>query len=404
MTKTMYVMRKIISTAAITLLMVLLVSFENLAQVHRAHVASQGGGVSTGGEYTQFSVFGAEPVESNLSGGEYRGQAGFLYKSFEGFLPQYVIKGNVITPEGKALAKGLIALLKDVDGAKTQIASTVLSSTGAFNFPEIYAGSYTLKVIPAEDTSAGLALLTTFLGGVQLPHVATVFALQRDSLFSNITVLREQAPDSTWLGSASISGILVEGDGSTQGRNSLTSELNANAGTPMANAQVFLTDPATKEIKFTTLTDTEGLFAFDSIASTTYGFMVEYEGKTFEMADSIDVTAESPSIEVTAIVSGGEMSTSVKVVTASKEDTKNSFLLYPNPVQEKLSLKITGLSSGPLEINVYDTQGKLLRTKQVTVGGNSLNEEIDLSELPRGLYLVLVKQRDYVNHSKIIKQ
>ena len=64
-----------------------------------------------------------------------------------------------------------------------------------------------------------------------------------------------------------------------------------------------------------------------------------------------------------------------------------SFDLYPNPVQDQLDVKIV---SGPGKETVYeifDSMGRLaLKKKLGMIQGNSM-EQIDLSELPCGLYM-----------------
>ena len=52
------------------------------AQEISGKVVSQGGGVSQGGEYTNFTVIGGEPVDRNVTGKSYFTQIGFLYSRF----------------------------------------------------------------------------------------------------------------------------------------------------------------------------------------------------------------------------------------------------------------------------------------------------------------------------------
>lgn len=51
------------------------------AQEQVNKVTSQGGGVSTGGTYSLFSVVGGEVVESAISGGTYTGRVGFIFST-----------------------------------------------------------------------------------------------------------------------------------------------------------------------------------------------------------------------------------------------------------------------------------------------------------------------------------
>lgn len=396
-------MKKLWEQGALALLIMWLSCFGAFAQQQAAQVSAQGGGSSAGGGYSQFVVVGGEPVASHLTSNTYHGQAGFLYLSFNNLIPTYVVSGNVVTPEGTAVAEGTVSLFKDENGVKTRIARVSLQGNGSFQFPEVYTGSYTLRVVPVTPAGDSLLLLNTYLGGVQLPQDAQLFELTADRVFTNLAVLREAAPEEEWTGTSGISGILVEDTtgGSSGGR--LLSGLRKNAGKPMVNAQVFLTDPATKAIKFTELTDAEGRFSFSNVAARTYGFLVEYEGQSFEMEANLTV-GENSSVEVTAVVADGQVSGTVDQITGLEEDAEGAIRMYPNPVKDKLRLQLYSLSPGRLTIQVYDRQGRLLQAKTALLSETSLQEELDFSTLPQGLYLLIISQEGLSVKRKIIKE
>lgn len=373
------------------------------AQQQPAQVGSQGGGSSAGGEYTQFVVVGGEPVASHLTSNTWQGQVGFLYRSFNTLVPTFAVSGNIVTPEGTALAEGTVSLLKDDNGTKTKVSEVTIGADGSFLFAEVYTGAYTLQVVPVTPVADSLLLLKTYLGGVQLPQDAEVFTLTADKVFANLAVLREAAPEQEWTGESVVSGILVEDNtgGSDGGR--LLSGLRTNAGTPMVNAQVFLTDPLSKAIKFTEVTDAEGRFRFSNIASRTYGFMVEYEGETFEMAETLTVD-ENSDAEITAVITDGQVNGTVDQITGIEEDAAQGIQLYPNPVRDQLRLQLQSLSPGRLRIQLFDQQGRMLQAKVAEVAGSSLTEELDFAGLPQGLYLLIISQQDRLIKRKVIKE
>ncbi len=53
-----------------------------IAQEHISKVISSGGGYSYGGNFSNFSVVGGEPVASNISGENYSSSIGFIYTSY----------------------------------------------------------------------------------------------------------------------------------------------------------------------------------------------------------------------------------------------------------------------------------------------------------------------------------
>ena len=180
--------------------------------------------------------------------------------------------------------------------------------------------------------------------------------------------------------------------------------LQTQAGTSMEDAQVFLTDPVTKAIKFNEQTDSPGKFDFKYIAFRKYGFMGEYQGKSFEMPQDIDLSQENSTVEVTAVVSESGVSATVEQITGIKEDRKPGMLLYPNPLKDKLIILLEEYSPGPMEILVFDGQGKVLKIEKVQVSGGAFREEVDFSDLPNGLYLISLKQFDKELYRKIVKQ
>ncbi len=72
--------------------------------------------------------------------------------------------------------------------------------------------------------------------------------------------------------------------------------------------------------------------------------------------------------------------------------------IYPNPINEKLSIEIPDIVDTTIEI--YTVNGQLLRKKQLLKNLNS----IDLSELKTGLYVLKIKTNQGVGTLKFIKK
>lgn len=72
------------------------------------------------------------------------------------------------------------------------------------------------------------------------------------------------------------------------------------------------------------------------------------------------------------------------------------FLLYPNPFESFLSVR----SPVPADLRIYNFQGKLVFSRRIDT-----KEKIDLSRLPRGLYLVTLSNGTrIIYHEKLIKE
>lgn len=84
----------------------------------------------------------------------------------------------------------------------------------------------------------------------------------------------------------------------------------------------------------------------------------------------------------------------INAVTETKADNKIS--LYPNPVIN--AFQIIGIE-GMATINVSDLNGRLLLSKNVTD-----NEMVSISNLPNGVYLVVIKLNNTTKKEKLIIQ
>jgi hypothetical protein len=74
--------------------------------------------------------------------------------------------------------------------------------------------------------------------------------------------------------------------------------------------------------------------------------------------------------------------------------------LYPNPVQNKATLSIHGNISGNGTVTVINMMGSVVRT--LTLFRNQVS--IDLSDQPRGTYLIRYMDDRYTDVLKITKQ
>ena len=79
------------------------------------------------------------------------------------------------------------------------------------------------------------------------------------------------------------------------------------------------------------------------------------------------------------------------------EFENNSFVFYPNPVSDWLTISVRG-NANIAGVTVYDILGKMVFTQQVS---NLSTQTIDLSAVSKGMYLVEVTTD--TNH-KVIKK
>jgi hypothetical protein len=73
--------------------------------------------------------------------------------------------------------------------------------------------------------------------------------------------------------------------------------------------------------------------------------------------------------------------------------------VFPNPVNDKLSLHFSEVNHEPALLTVYNLLGEVLFSKNI----NSIDQELNLSFINQGTYLIEVRVNECILRSKIIK-
>lgn len=91
------------------------------------------------------------------------------------------------------------------------------------------------------------------------------------------------------------------------------------------------------------------------------------------------------------------------IFTATKNlhESKNELKLYPNPAMDFISLEIPESSDNPLAVQVFDAAGRLLRTTDVA--GQKDKIQVDLSGLPAGFFMIIVRSESEIWRGKLHK-
>lgn len=78
--------------------------------------------------------------------------------------------------------------------------------------------------------------------------------------------------------------------------------------------------------------------------------------------------------------------------------------VYPNPFVSRISVSISGLSSASVQIVICDLSGKEVMNYRFQADQGGINQSIDLSDLPDGIYLITLTDGRNDVRQKIIKQ
>jgi hypothetical protein len=75
---------------------------------------------------------------------------------------------------------------------------------------------------------------------------------------------------------------------------------------------------------------------------------------------------------------------------------ENMLLIYPNPVQDKLVVRLDGYN---FDLRIYDSLGRL-----VAMEDNILNKaELSTAELAKGVYIIRISSGGAVSWKKVIR-
>jgi hypothetical protein len=86
---------------------------------------------------------------------------------------------------------------------------------------------------------------------------------------------------------------------------------------------------------------------------------------------------------------------------ASRENKSDADLqVFPNPVANKFTLKLNRTSE-PVDVNLYNPKGQLVRSFRAA---GLPEKQVDMSDLPAGLYMLKVQGNGRSQTMKIVKQ
>jgi len=90
--------------------------------------------------------------------------------------------------------------------------------------------------------------------------------------------------------------------------------------------------------------------------------------------------------------------------TEEKTSVSNGFEIFPNPASEqvKISGKITANGSGT--ITIYSYNGQEIKTANFEIVNNTLNINLNVNDLPKGIYILKLKSGNQLENRKLVIQ
>ena len=141
----------------------------------------------------------------------------------------------------------------------------------------------------------------------------------------------------------------------------------------------------------------EGQFEFDNIPSGYYRFNIEYPGIPMDTSSFVEFEIGADGIENnTFVLEAFVTETGIEVIKVDELGFRRKYFddlqVYPNPADREVNIAYSKLISGNVIMRFMDISGNMILEKAIPPGYN-LNEQIDTSRLPEGLYLLHFEDR-----------
>lgn len=91
-----------------------------------------------------------------------------------------------------------------------------------------------------------------------------------------------------------------------------------------------------------------------------------------------------------------------QVTSTDEKELDKTFVIYPNPCQYIVNIEF-GNNKTPLNIKIYDTSGRLINAL-ANITEESKTLDLNLSNAPRGFYIICLEYSNYKINKYIIKQ
>lgn len=112
----------------------------------------------------------------------------------------------------------------------------------------------------------------------------------------------------------------------------------------------------------------------------------------------------STTVSTLVLESGQNKQANYPSLDINANSTLNKFTMraFPNPTRDKVKIRLDQLAYGDVHIAISNLQGQRLIEKDYTTSGGSEILEMDLSNLPSGLYIMMARQNGIREVSRLV--
>lgn len=155
-----------------------------------------------------------------------------------------------------------------------------------------------------------------------------------------------------------------------------TTSANATTYDIYRNGNLYATDVTGNSFLNTYLINAGTTYTFSMVAKNSSGTIANGNG-----------TRSATGISCAGRINEGELTGFV-----------NDIILYPNPSQNFINLKINKLNATTIDLNIFDMTGKLVRKFQTMAVDSGIDQQIDISTLSNGTYFIngVIDNKEFV--------
>ncbi len=325
---------------------------------------------------TATACFRYEPKMSNLS------------YNIEGFVSLPVAITVNITLKGKATLYYLTALSANSLRVLEVPLQVKDGKPNFYSFGKVPAGKYLVKITLDPETTYGKEYLPTYYGDVIKWAAGSIIAVPHNGGQFNVMMVKGTNAE----GPGNISGTVILGNGLT------LSDDGFRGGNPVKDASILLVDSHDNPIRHVETSD-KGVFQFKNLAFGTYKVLTEMVGMEPEWRWVTINELNPQSTNVSFSVPESSLTNTNDVA-----ETISGFVVYPNPVSEKATLSFESAKAQQAILRIAAMTGQTVLSQNMQLFEGPQRVELNLANLPSGLYFVNLTSGQKVITAKLIKE
>lgn len=315
-------------------------------------------------------------------------QSGCIDYTFNGW--PYEINGSVIVLDSLEPLQGIAELvtLDPATGLPTLLQSVPLIWS-YYRFTQVAPGSYIVKVSLDPAGPQFDDYLPTYYGDVLYWDEATAITMPSNSFWYSIKMI----PSGGSNGPGIIGGTVTDGNGL------VANGEGERGGDPLPGVSVLLLNDQLQPV-YHAITDDEGKYGFSNLAYGTYKVVVEItgheQGERWVTLNAQNPASDNNDFEVTEEGILNEIADFI--------NPESGIFVSPNPAKDFVKINVDSSAGFEAQLQLSTTTGSVVLSAQQHIGLGEQTVEMNLGDLPSGVYFLQFVAGNQVITKKIVKE